>query len=92
MGAENMTEPDALIVEIDTLKAAQREAWRELASPALTTFDRREIRNRIRQSEVELRASLQLMSERLRYRPRPPEEIGDSLANLNFRFFSRPIL
>jgi hypothetical protein len=65
MGAEKMTEPDALIIEIDTLKAAQREAWRELASPALTTFDRREIRNRIRQSEVELRASLQLMSERL---------------------------
>ena len=87
-----MTEGDVLKSEIDALKAVQREAWRELASPALTTFDRREIRNRIRQSEVELRANLQLMSERLRYRPRPAEEVGDSLANINFRFFSGPII
>jgi hypothetical protein len=87
-----MTEGDVLKSEIDALKAAQREAWRELASPALTTFDRREIRNRIRQSEVELRANLRLMSERLRYRPRPAEEVGDSLANINFRFFSGPII
>jgi hypothetical protein len=87
-----MTEGDVLTSEIDALKAVQREAWRQLAGPALTTFDRREIRNRIRQSEVELRASLQLMSERLRYRPQPAEEVGDSLANINFRFFSRPIL
>jgi hypothetical protein len=87
-----MTEGDVLKSEIDALKAVQREAWRELASPALTTFDRREIRNRIRQSEVELRANLQLMSERLRYRPQPAAEVGDSLANINFRFFNQPIL
>jgi hypothetical protein len=80
-----MTEPDVLMSEIDALKAVQREAWRELASPALTTFDRREIRNRIRQSDAELRASLQLMSERLRYRPRLVAEVGDSLSNINFR-------
>jgi len=77
-----MTEGDVLKSEIDALKAVQREAWR----------DRREIRNRIRQSEVELRANLRLMSERLRYRPRPAEEVGDSLANINFRFFSGPII
>ena len=80
-----MTEPDALVRDIDAQKALQREAWRELASPALTTFDRCEIRNRIRQSEAELRVSLQIMSERLSYRPRPEEEVGDSLANINFR-------
>jgi hypothetical protein len=80
-----MTEPDALIRNIDAQKALQQAAWRELASPALTTFDRREIRNRIRQSEAELRLSLQIMSQRLRYRPRQLEEVGDSLANINFR-------
>ena len=80
-----MTEPDALVRDIDAQKAVQRQAWRELASPAITTFDRREIRNRIRQSEAELRVSLQRMSERLRYRPRPAEEVGDSLADINFR-------
>lgn len=83
-----MTEPDVLSSDIETLKALQREAWRELASPALTTFDRREIRNRIRQSEAELRASLKMMSERLRFRLRPVEEIGDSLANIEFRILS----
>ena len=80
-----MTEPDALIRNIDAQKALQQAAWCELASPALTTFDRREIRNRIRQSEAELRLSLQIMSQRLRYRPRQLEEVGDSLANINFR-------
>ena len=86
-----MTEPDALVRDIDAQKALQREAWRELASPALTTFDRCEIRNRIRQSEAELRVNLQIMSERLSYRPRPEEEVGDSLANINFRILGRSI-
>jgi hypothetical protein len=81
-----MTEPDVLSRDIDTLKELQRDAWRALASPSLTVFDRREIRNRIRQSEAELRNHLTMMSERLRFRPRPPEVVVDSLANLNFRF------
>jgi hypothetical protein len=81
-----MTEPDVLSRDIDSLKALQRDAWRALASPSLTIFDRREIRNRIRQSELELRDNLQMMSERLRFRPQPVEVAVDSLANLNFRF------
>lgn len=80
-----MTEPDVLSRDIDALKALQRDAWRELASPSLTTFDRREIRNRIRQSEIELRGNLQMMSERLRFRPRPVEIVEDSFAKLEFR-------
>ena len=80
-----------MVRDIDAQKALQREAWRELASPALTTFDRCEIRNRIRQSEAELRVNLQIMSERLSYRPRPEEEVGDSLANINFRILGRSI-
>jgi hypothetical protein len=84
--SDNMTEPDVLSRDIDALKALQRDAWRELASPSLTTFDRREIRNRIRQSEVELRENLKTMSERLRFRLKPVEVVEDSLAKLNFRF------
>ena len=80
-----MTEPDVLSREIDTLKAQQRDAWRELAGPSLTIFDRREIRNRIRQSEVELREHLTIRTERLRFRPRPAQVVSDSLANINFR-------
>ena len=80
-----MTEPDVLSREIDVLKAQQRDAWRELASPSLTIFDRREIRNRIKQSELELRDYLSVRTERLRFRPRPAEANGDSLANISFR-------
>jgi hypothetical protein len=83
--SNHMIEPDVLSRDIDALKERQRDAWRELASPSLTVFDRREIRNRIRQSETELRTYLIMMSERLRFRPRPMEIVGDSLANLNFR-------
>jgi hypothetical protein len=80
-----MIEPDILASEIESHKARQREAWRELASPALTTFDRREIRNRIRQSEAELRLNLEKLSDRLRFQPKPVQEIGNCLANIEFR-------
>jgi hypothetical protein len=80
-----MTEPDVLSRDIDALKALQRDAWRDLASPSLTTFDRREIRNRVRQSQLELRGYLNVRSERLRFRPRPAEVVSDSLANIDFR-------
>ncbi len=83
-----MTEPDDLSREINALKVLQRDAWRELASPSLTTFDRRELRNRVKQSEPELRTCLKMMSERLRFRPRPVEEVGDSLANIDFRLLA----
>jgi len=82
-----MTEPDVLSSEITALMAQQRAAWRELASPELTQFDRRELRNRIRQSEVELRDFLNMRTEQLRFRPRLIEAPVDSLANLGFRLF-----
>jgi hypothetical protein len=86
--SDSMTEPDDLSREINALKEQQRDAWRELASPSLTVFDRREIRNRVRHGEVELRTYLKMMSERLRFRSRLVEEVGDSLANLDFRLLA----
>ena len=80
-----MIELDVLSREIDALMAGQRDAWRELASPGLTTFDRREIRNRIRQSEVELRDHLKVRTERLRPPPRLVEVVPDCLSNIEFR-------
>ena len=81
-----MTEPDVLSSEIGALMALQRDAWCALASPELTQFDRRELRNRIRQSEVDLRGYLKMRTERLSFRPRPVEAPVDSLATINFRF------
>jgi len=85
--SDGMTEPDVLSSEIGVLMALQRNAWRELASPELTQFDRREIRNRIRQSEIDLRYFLNMRTESLRFQPRPLEAPIDSLATINFRFF-----
>ena len=82
-----MTEPDVLSSEITMLMAQQQAAWRELASPELTQFDRRELRNRIRQGEVELRDFLDIRTERLRFRPRMVEPAVDSLASIGFRLF-----
>ena len=82
-----MIELDVLSHEINALMAQQREAWRELAVPSLTAFDRREIRNRIRQGQVELREHLKVRTERLRFEPRPVEPPTDSLANFSFRLF-----
>ena len=59
-----MTDSDILSRDIHALQELQRVAWSQLASPSLTTFDRREIRNQIRQSEAELKAYLKMKSER----------------------------
>jgi hypothetical protein len=80
-----MTEPDNLGREIHALKEAQRVAWRQLAEP--TTFERREIRNQIKQSNIELRHYLEMMSKRASVRV-PIEDVGDSLTKLNFRLLA----
>jgi hypothetical protein len=82
-----MIELDILSGEIDALMTEQREAWRELARPTLTAFDRREIRNRIRQGEIELRDHLKVRTDRLRCRPRLIESPAGSFANIEFRLF-----
>jgi hypothetical protein len=82
-----MTEPDVLSRDIDALMAEQRDAWRELAHPNLTTFDRRELRNRIRQSGIELRDRLNIRTEQLRFEPPLVEPTADGLAGIGFRLF-----
>jgi len=59
---------------MDALKELQRVGWRQLADPALTIFERREIRNEIKQSEAELRSCLEMMSDRCWSRERPAQD------------------
>jgi hypothetical protein len=80
-----MTEPDILSRKIHELKEWQRVAWQRVADPLVTPFERREIRNHIRESDGELRRCLRMMSERLRFQPRAVEAVGDSFAKLKFR-------
>ena len=86
--ADVMTEPDVLNRKIHELKEWQRVAWQRVADPMLTAFERREIRNHIRDGEAELRQCLAMMSERLRFRPRTVEDVGGNLTKLNFRLLA----
>jgi len=83
-----MKEPDILSRKIRELKDWQTAAWQRIADPLLTTIERREIRYHLRDSEFELRHYLDLMSERLRFRPAPTEKVDDSLAKLQFRLLA----
>jgi hypothetical protein len=83
-----MTEPDVLKRKIHELQEWQRVAWQRVADPMLTAFERRELRNHIRDGEAELRQHLAMVSERLRFQARTVEDVGDSLARLNFRLFA----
>jgi hypothetical protein len=50
----------------------------------VTEFERREIRNHIKESDEQLRYYLAMVSERLRRQARTVEDVGDSLAKLKF--------
>jgi hypothetical protein len=83
-----MSEPDTLSRKILELKEWQTVAWRRIADPMVTAFERREVRNHMKESDGELRRCLQMMSDRLRFQTHKVEDVGDSLANLKFRLFA----
>jgi hypothetical protein len=83
-----MTDPDILSRDIHALKELQRVAWGQLASPNLTAFDQRELRNRIRQSEAELRTYLKMRSERARFSMQPVQDAGRRVAKPSFRLLA----
>jgi hypothetical protein len=70
------------------LKNWQTVAWRRIADPSVTPFERREIRNHIKQSNEVLRSYLGMMSERVRFKARGVEDVGDIFAKLGFRLLS----
>jgi hypothetical protein len=80
-----MTEPDILSSKIRELQDWQTVAWRRIADPSITLYERREVRNHLKDAEVELRRCLGMMAERVRFRSRSVEDVGDSLASLSFR-------
>jgi hypothetical protein len=82
-----MTDSDDLSRDIHALKELQRVAWSQLADPSLTTFDRREIRNRIRHSEADLRAYLKMRSEHANLSV-PTQDAGYRRAKPEFRLLA----
>lgn len=61
-----------------------RGAWRYLADPSLTSFDRREIRNYMKDAEIALHSGLKQISERARAR-REAERVVLSHHRFDFR-------
>ena len=57
-----MTERE-LQSHIATLQGWLAGAWRRLGDPALTPFDKRELRNQMKQADVSLRRCLALSNE-----------------------------
>jgi capsid protein len=69
IATSDMSELEVLLANIDALKALLRIAWKDLANPLLTAFERREARNQINQYSIELRRHLQRLDDgRLRSR------------------------
>ena len=70
--AASMTEPNFLNRKVEELKEWQRVAWRRIADPSVTDFERRKIRNHIKESDEQLRFYLGMVSERHRLQSRSP--------------------
>jgi hypothetical protein len=84
-----MAAPDVLNRKITELREWQSIAWRRVADPFVTEFERREIRNHIKESNGELRHCLRMMAERLRFRARTVNDVGGGdLAKVGFRILA----
>jgi hypothetical protein len=75
---------DTLDQDLRALKAWLRGAWRYLADPSSTPFQRREVRNYMKDADFALRAGLKQFAARERARR---EALGDVIAvqRPNFR-------
>jgi len=57
-----MSEPE-ILENISTLQRWLAAAWRRLGDPALTTFEKRELRNQMKQADSALRKCLAVATE-----------------------------
>jgi hypothetical protein len=81
-----MTEPDNLSIKIRELMDWQAVAWRRVADPDVTAFERREIRNHVKTCDDELRRCLAIQSER--FRTRGAVEVRDRAESIRFRLLA----
>jgi hypothetical protein len=70
--------------DVSALSEWMRAAWRRLADPSLTSFDRRETRNCMNEAEIALRAGLKRMADREEAR-RDAERVELGGRRLDFR-------
>ena len=70
--------------DVSALSEWMRTAWRRLADPSLTSFDRCETRNCMNEAEIELRAGLKRVADREEAR-REAERVVLAGRRLDFR-------
>jgi hypothetical protein len=85
-GGGSMTEPDNLSIKIRELMDWQAVAWRRVADPDVTTFERREIRNHVKTCNDELRRCLAMRAGR--FRARGAVEVRGRVENIRFRLLA----
>jgi hypothetical protein len=78
---------DTLEQDVHALKEWLRHAWRYLADPSLTRFERRELRNLMKEADAALRAGLHKLAARDRIR-RERYTTAPSVQLRNFRVLS----
>jgi hypothetical protein len=66
---------DTVDRDVQALKEWLRRAWRTLADPTLTSYERRELRNYMKEANVGLRSGLKQISERDAVRRRSVNDI-----------------
>jgi hypothetical protein len=76
----------ALDEDVHALKEGIRGAWRRLADPSLTSFDRRETRNYMKEAELALSLGLKRIADRAQSR-RQAETAGIARKRPDFRIF-----
>jgi hypothetical protein len=88
--ALKMTDLEALDRSILELKDWLSGAWRHLARPSLTKFERQELRNEMKQCNVELRRCLDLVrTTRTNRREQSPAGTGSGVIHVNFKLIGQ---
>src|SRR5438552_2413548 len=77
---------ETLNQDVTNLTKWLRGAWRYLADPSLTSFDRCEIRNCMKDAEVALAAGLRRMADREKARRREPRKWCSAAGTWIFAF------
>ena len=79
---------DTLERDVHALKEWLRQAWNYLGHPALTRFERQEIRNQIKQTDAELKKCLQLIAAQNQARRGTQPPPGQGVPRPDFRIFN----
>jgi hypothetical protein len=85
-----MIDLEALDRTILDLKEWLNGAWRHLAKPSLTKFERRELRNEMKQCNVELKRCLELVrNERVRRQKHASANQPSRVIHVDFRLIGQ---